>query len=134
MNLFKAFTKAFTAMRHTGASNFLLGFLSRTKFDYAKEVGTGIDSSVVTAPVQWIQRAITEARLRVIRRKDDEIEEVVDHDLVALIDTPNPAYSGLHLWSATVFSYLTAGNAYWLKIRNGGGKVVELWYVPHWMM
>ncbi len=134
MNLFKAFTKALSAMRHTGASNFLLGFLSRTKFDYAKEVGTGIDSSVVTAPVQWIQRAITEARLRVVRRKDDEIEEVVNHDLVALIDTPNPGYSGLDLWSATVFSYLTAGNAYWLKIRNGSGKVTELWYVPHWRM
>ncbi|KKM07881.1 hypothetical protein LCGC14_1729490 [marine sediment metagenome] len=134
MNLFKAFTKALSAMRHTGASNFLLGFLSRTKFDYAKEVGTGIDSSVVTAPVQWIQRAFTEAWLRVVKRKGDEIEEVVNHDLVALIDTPNPGYSGLDLWSATVFSYLTAGNAYWLKIRNDSGKVVELWYVPHWRM
>ena len=134
MNLFKAFTKALSAMRHTGASNFLLGFLSRTKFDYAKEVGTGIDSSVVTAPVQWIQRAFTEARLRVVRRKDGEVEEVENHDLIALVNTPNPAYSGLHLWSATVFSYLTSGNAYWLKIRNGSGKVAELWYVPHWMM
>ena len=44
--------KALRAMRHAGRAPFLLGHLARTKFDYQAEVGTGIDSSVVTAPVQ----------------------------------------------------------------------------------
>lgn len=126
------FTKALNAMRHSGRSSLLLGVLRRTKFDYAKEVGTGIDSSVVMAPVQWVQRAFTEARLRIVVKKDGDVEEDRNNELVSIIAHPNPAYSGLHLWSATLFSYLTAGNAYWLKIRSTGGKVVELWYVPHW--
>lgn len=128
------FTKALSAMRHTGPSSFLLGLLSRTKFDYAKEVGTGIDSSVVMAPIQWIQRAFPEARLRVMTRRKEEIEEVESHALVELITNPNSAYSGVHLWAATLFSYLTAGNAYWLKVKTLSGRVVELWYVPHWLL
>ncbi len=126
------FTKALNAMRHSGPSTFLLGLLSRTKFDYAKEVGTGIDASVVMAPIQWIQRAFSDARMRVVRTKSGETEEIDDHPLVALINKPNPAYSGLHLWSATLFSYCTAGNAYWLKIKSTAGNVVQLWYIPHW--
>ncbi|KKN34829.1 hypothetical protein LCGC14_0789700 [marine sediment metagenome] len=126
------FTKALNAMRHSGPASFLLGLLSRTKFDYQKEIGTGIDASVVMAPIQWVQRAFPEAELRVVVEKDGAVEGVDGHELTALIRTPNSAYSGTHLWSATLFSYLTAGNAYWLKVRSNSGKVVELWYVPHW--
>lgn len=127
-------TKALNAMRHTGPASFLLGLLSRTKFDYAKEVGTGIDSSVVMAPIQWIQRAFPEARLRAMIMRKDEFEEIEKHPLTALVVNPNPAYSDFHLWSATLFSYLVAGNAYWLKVKALSGKVVELWYVPHWLL
>jgi HK97 family phage portal protein len=124
--------KALTAMRHAGRAPFLLGLLARTRFDYAKEVGDGIDSSVVTAPLQWVQRAFPEARLTVVRRSADASDEVEGHPLPALVAAPNPFYGGGHLWSATLFSYLVAGNAYWLKVRNGAGAVVELWWAPHW--
>jgi hypothetical protein len=43
-------------------------------------------------------------------------------------------YTGIILWMATVVDWMVDGNAYWLKIRDDGGKVVELWWVPHWMM
>ena len=127
--------KAFTSMRHSGRVPMLLGWLKRTKFDYAKEVGDGIDSSVVTAPVQWVQRAFTESRLQVVRPGQDGARDAVErHDMVALINRPNPFYGDKHLWSATVFDYLVAGNAYWLKVRNHAGRVIELWYAPHWTM
>ena len=128
----KFFTKVLSAMRHSGPSTFLLGLLARTKFDYAKEVGTGADASVVMAPIQWVQRAFPDARLRVTRRKEGQVEEVEGHPMAALVAAPNPAYTGIHLWSATLFSYLTAGNAYWLKVKTVAGKVVQLWYIPHW--
>ncbi|MDQ3833997.1 MAG: phage portal protein, partial [Actinomycetota bacterium] len=38
------------------------------------------------------------------------------------------------LWAGTLISYFTNGNAYWFKVRNGSKKVVELWYVPHFMV
>ena len=132
MSMFTKALKALTAMRHSGSSTFLMGLLARTKLDYKKEVGTGIDASVVMAPIQWIQRAFPEARLRVMKTKGGETMEVEGHPLVALLATPNPSYSNYHLWSATLFSFLTAGNAYWLKVKTMAGDVVQLWYIPHW--
>ncbi|MFQ5775852.1 MAG: phage portal protein, partial [Kiloniellaceae bacterium] len=122
------------AMRHAPRSPFVLGTLARTRFDYAREVGDGIDSSVVTAPVQWIQRAFPEAPLKVLRTAGGESEEVEAHPLLDLIARPNPFYGGAQLWSPTLMSYLVAGNAYWLKVRNGAGRVAELWYAPHWTL
>ncbi|MBW8638985.1 phage portal protein [Hoeflea sp. WL0058] len=126
--------KALSTMRHSGgATPFMFGFLKRTRFNYAREVGDGLDSSVIMAPVQWVQRAFPEARLRVVSVKGDGAREEIDgHDMTALIRRPNPYYGDVHLWAATLLSYLIDGNAYWLKVRNGVGKPVELWWVPSW--
>jgi HK97 family phage portal protein len=35
---------------------------------------------------------------------------------------------------ATIVSWVVDGNAYWLKVRSAAGRVVQLWYVPHWMI
>ncbi|MBZ0164576.1 MAG: phage portal protein [Notoacmeibacter sp.] len=128
-------TKALSAMRHPGTMPFVAGYLKRTRIDYAKEVGDKIDASVVMAPVQWVQRAIPEARLRVVKRKQDgSVEEQASHRMTALVRQPNPHFGDVHLWAATTLSYLTDGNAYWIKVRNGVGRPVELWWVPHWAM
>src|SRR3546814_19109701 len=107
----------------------VLGFLKRTRFDYAKEVGSGSDASVVMAPIQWVQRAFPELRLRVQRGRGDDWKEVDNHPLVELIGRPNAFYSDEALWMGTLFSWYTAGNAYWLKIRDrtsgGWGKSVS---------
>lgn len=109
--------------------------LKRTKFDYRGAVGDLIDSSVVTAPVQWVQRSLPEARLEVRRFKADGSPDALPtHPALELIQRPNPYYGDLALWAGTVFSYLTAGNAYWIKLRNGMGRTGELWYAPHWTM
>ncbi len=126
--------KQLSEMRHAGGLPFFGALLSRTRFDYAKEVGTGIDSSVVTAPVQWLQRAITEAPLVIETKVGDEIKRTDEHDFLALIEKPNGFYSGDQLMWATVFSWCTAGNAYWFKVRDAGGRVRELWYAPHWLV
>ncbi len=104
------------------------------KFDYSRRVGTGISASVVMAPIQWVQRSMPEAPLIIEKRTAANEWEQIEHDLTSLIETPNKFYSGIHLWQATVFSYLTDGNAYWIILRNSVGRPVELWYTPHWLI
>lgn len=129
MKWLDAALKALGQMRHPAP--LMLGWLKRTRVDYQREAGDGLDSSVVLAPVQWVQRALPEARLRVVAAAGGRRERP-GHRLTALIRAPNPFHGDVHLWAATVLSYLIAGNAYWLKVRNGAGRPVELWWAPHW--
>lgn len=106
----------------------------RSRYPYGRDVKTGLDSNVVMAPVNWILRNFTEAELRMQRRTKGMWEPLEDHDVVALIDQPNPFYDGDLLWKATLVSYVLDGNSYWLKVRNAFGEVVQLWYMPHFLI
>ena len=110
-------------VRHSGGPAFFLGVIPRTKVDFDKEVGNLTRSSVVMAPVQWVQRAIPEARFRVVKSDDDGGVEVVEnHPLTAVINNPNKSYSETTLVSGAVLDYLTRGNGYWHAVRSDGGK------------
>lgn len=92
-------------------------------------------NSAVVNTLGWVQRNFGQARLQVARlKRDDTKEPIKNHPMVRLINRPNPWYGGATLWSATLFSYHTEGNAYWIKRRNarGFGVPTELWYEPHW--
>lgn len=104
--------------------------LPRTRYDYAADVGDGLASSVVVAPVLWAARTFPEAPLALWRRTSEGLERVHEHPLLGLVEYPNPHYSGALLWMATVVDYLVTGNAYWLKARDRRGRVAELWYAP----
>ncbi|ALJ14257.1 phage portal protein [Sphingopyxis macrogoltabida] len=139
MNAFGRFAKAAQAalrtFRHSGVAGFVGGLLRRTRIDYRKEVGDLMDASVVMAPVQWVQRALPEAVLKVSRKNSKgEIEEISDHGMLALIQNPNPFYADIVLWWGVVLSLLLDGNAYWMIVRNGVGRPAQLWYIPHWML
>lgn len=101
--------------------------------DYKREVGDGFNSGVIVTPAMWIARAFPEAPL-VVTSKDEEgeVEIVPNHGLPTLVDRPNQYYDGLTLWLATVLSFVLTGNAYWLKVRSGARKVIELWWAPNW--
>lgn len=131
--LTKSLSKALTAMRHVARVPFFAGLLKRTRFDYRKEVGDCLDSSVVTAPVLWVARALPEATLEVRKKdRDGKNEVVASHPMLALIQTPNPFYGDIALWMATIVMFLIFGEAYWLIVRNGAGRPAELWFVPNW--
>jgi len=122
-------------MRHPGQPLVFNRMLKRTQFDYRREVGDGLDSSVVTAPIMWVQRALPEARLAIRETKaDGSKEDLEDHELLELIQNPNPFYGDIALWGAIILSFLIAGNAYLIKVRNGARRVTELWWVPWWMI
>lgn len=110
-------------------------FLTRTRYDYAREVGDGRTSSLMQACVLWICRTFPEAPIRVctVNAKGED-QPVDNHPLKLLMDTPNPYYPGELLWYATLADRTFTGNAYWLKVRSSQGRVVELWWVPSGMM
>ena len=131
----KAAQVAVQSFRHGGVAGFVGALLRRTRFDYRKEVGDLLDASVVMAPVQWVQRAFPEAVLKVGKKnKDGDLQEIDNHPMLALIQNPNPFYGDIVLWWGVVLSLLLDGNAYWMIVRNGVGKPVQLWYIPHWML
>ena len=131
----KWLSKALSAMRHAPSWGAMRLPLARTRFDYRKAIGDGLDASVVTAPIQWMQRALPEARLSVSRVDAKGVRQVLDnHPMLQLIARPNAYYGDIALWAGTVLSWCLDGNAYWLKVRNGVGRPAELWYVPHWTM
>ncbi|MEK7765121.1 MAG: phage portal protein [bacterium] len=121
--------KALSEMRHPGGS-ILFSLLPRTKYDYARDVGGGTGSSVLMAPIQWLQKAFLEAPIVLARPKGGGEEMATRHDALSLLARPNKFYTGEALWQATVFAWCLAGNAYWVILRNGVRRPVELWWAP----
>lgn len=106
-------------------------FLPRTQRNYAREVGDGLGNSIVVAAVMWVARNFPEAPVKVEeRQRDRSLEQLFDHPLLDLLDNPNPYYSGILMWMATLTDWNVHGNAYWLKVRSAAGQVVQLYYVP----
>lgn len=108
--------------------------LSRTSYAYGASVQEGLESNVVMAPIHWITRNFTEATAVVQRKVKRVWREQEGHALSKLLMRPNPFYSGSMLWKATLVSMLLDGNGYWRKIRNRFGDVLELWYLPHFLV
>lgn len=121
----------------TGAGTFPLWMpstlLPGTKHDYASEVGDGLGSSVLAAPLNFLMRTFPEAPPMVQRKRSGQWEDDADHRLIQLLETPNEYYGGEELWMATALD-LAFGNAYWIKVRNVIGDIVELWWMPRGLM
>lgn len=127
---------------YTGG-NFRWVFLTPGQKKQWHKVGDGSASSVVMAPILWIGRNFPEAPPALWKKSGDsgEEERVVgkgenggDHNLIELLARPNQFYSGSTLWTATVMDYHLSGDAYWLKIRDRGGRPAELWWTYSGLM
>lgn len=121
--------KALTQMVFSRSAGLVWRLLPNSRFNYGREVGDRMGSSVIMAPLLWISRNFPEAPVTVV---DGANEPVDRHPMVRLLRRPNPYYSGIVLWMATILSWVVDGNSYWIKIRNRMGGVAELWWVPHW--
>jgi len=95
-------------------------------------------SSLVHAGITWLSNTLPEPDLLVKRefqrkkggksRDDDVVEK---HPIYDLFERPNQYTSGSTLWKAFAYSWIVAGNVYFLKFRDRFGRVTELWYEPH---
>lgn len=128
-------TKGVTFTPATAAFEFPFGAprAPGSNLDYATEVRNGMYSSVVTSALCWVMRTFPEAPVVVQRREEQRWETVEPHDLTRLLRRPNKQYGGRVLWMATAMDFCY-GEAFWLKVRNGNGEVVELWWVPRSLM
>jgi len=122
--------KALTRMVFGRPSQWWAAAIPRSRYDFSRQVGDGMSSSVVAAPVLWIARTLPEAPIAVER--DGEIDR--DHAMARLLRSPNPFYSGHVMEMALAISLVTTGNGYLLKVRNRYRGPAELWFAPSWMM
>lgn len=113
----------------------MLRLFTGSKIDYEREVGDLSLSSLVMAAANWLGTTLPEAPLEVVQGKGRAKKTAVEgHPLPALWANPNPYYSGESLWKAFGVSWFIDGNVYVLKVRDLAGQVVELWYLPHYMV
>ncbi len=115
-------------------------WLSRAERWRNQRVGQGLNSSVVVAPLAWLQRNMPDAPLRIRQKaKGGDLTEIDASDsgpgaLLTLWETPNEYYNGRQLMKALIADYKTTGEAFILKVRSDGGRWVESWWAPSWMM
>lgn len=124
------------AMRFAPRPSGLSFLLGSTKLDYAGLVQDPTKNSIVVAVVGWIARNFPEAPVRVARILPGDVRDYISRGptgpgfMLRLLERPNAWFSGVLLWMATITDLYCTGNAYWVKVRNASGRVVQLWWVP----
>lgn len=116
--------------------------MNRTRYDYRSEVGDPATNSIVGAVVGWIARNFPEAPVRIVNEGTREIAYLPAATgpgaMLRLLERPNPYYSGVLQWMATIVDWVVNGNGYWFKVRvqSGAfkGRVVQLWWLPAHMV
>jgi HK97 family phage portal protein len=106
-------------------------YTAPTAINYQAEAGPPDSNAVVMACINWVSTTFPEAPIRVQRTTGTQTATIADHALTALLEWPNPYYTGLDLWAATLADYNITGNGYWIAPLNRAGRPVELWYEPH---
>ena len=105
--------------------------LGGTQYNYREAVGDGRGSAILMAVVSWLCRTFPEAALQVgAEDPGGDVVAIPKHPMVRLVERPNPYYSGILLWMATLADWVLTGNAYWIKVRNGVGAPIQLYWVP----
>jgi HK97 family phage portal protein len=90
-------------------------------------------NAVVAACVGWLARNFPVPDLHVVRvGGDDDGSEIEDHPLVDLFDRPNEVTDFFQFFCASVLSDVVAGNTFWLKRKDGAGRIVDLWVLNPW--
>lgn len=103
------------------ASDTLLrGFEALTREGYQK-------NAVVFACLSALAFDFPEPPLLVYGEDSDDAKALPKHPLRKLIARPNAFMGERELWMYTMVYLGIGGNAYWHKVRNARGQVIELW-------
>lgn len=100
-------------------------------------IGDGLGTNVIMSPIQFVQRAGASAEFVIEERKGRLWRYAVTPPndslgAIRLLNQPNDHYDGGTLNDAMTLSWFLDGNAYIRKIRSAMGRVVQLWYMPHY--
>jgi HK97 family phage portal protein len=105
-----------------------------SQYDYEAEAGDLWRNSSVAACLRVIRSNITEPDFTVAVKDQAGNPEPILHPLLELWDQPNAYYGPAEMLAALALSVVVDGNGYLVKVRSAAGKVIELWWVPHWTM
>lgn len=86
-------------------------------------------SLYVFACVDMISKkvAATQSWLYLIKNSKGDTEEILSHPIIDLMDRPNPFQDHDEFFKITSINLNLCGDAFWFKVRNERGDVVELW-------
>src|SRR5437660_1061023 len=80
---------------------------------------------------RWTEERLRgRATLPAVFTKARQIEEVLDHPLLALLRKVNPVHNSFDLWELTTFYQEVLGSAYWLLRFGPLGVPQEIWILP----
>lgn len=88
---------------------------------------------VVSSCIAWLSRNLPVADLRVIDvTTAGDGPEIQGHKAIELMDSPNKIDTFYSFWQKYLWSDVTDGNSFFIKVRNGTGGIHSLWWVPPW--
>jgi len=107
----------------------------RGQIDYRGEVGDLDGNSLAMAVVNYTASRIPEAKPCVVTRdKNGDENRDFFHPMARIVRRPNRH----HIWANYAFacsmSWWFSGNVYFYKVRSITGEVIELWYLPHFLV
>lgn len=107
-----------------------------SNFDYRREAGLLWENSIILACVKWAIRGFQEAPI-VLERMDSNGKWEKDkdgHQVIELLDNPNPYYDGDTLWAGSILSDLIDGNNFWFLNPSRAKLPAEIYYLPHFQV
>ncbi len=117
-------SQAFNTLAFPGwqrANDLLLrGFETLTREGYQK-------NAVVFACLSALAFDFPEPPMLVYGEDSDDAPALPKHPLRRLLARPNAFMGERELWMITMVYLAIGGNAYWHKVRNSNGRVIELW-------
>lgn len=137
--IIKAFQMRFAGLGggqggYGSSNNWYAGFYNNSRINFANEMGRPTQSSLIMAAANWIGRILPQAPLQVMERDAKGKEAPIpNHPALLLFRNPNPFFEMEVFWKTFALHWLTAGNVYFIKVRNSFGQVIQLWPVMPWI-
>jgi HK97 family phage portal protein len=106
--------------------------LPGARFDYETEAGSLWANSVVALGLRWIADRAHKPPVRVSRiDRNGDYVPIQRHPLCDLWNRPNAFQTRRIIEAAVALSLVCDGNGYLHKRRSKGGKLIDLWWMPH---
>lgn len=84
-------------------------------------------NEIVYAAIEELATSAAEPRIAAMVKKDGKPEKLDTHEVLDLLEHPNPFLDRFSLWATVIMHLMISGNAYIQKERSAVGRVVELW-------
>lgn len=96
-----------------------------TFYRYGKE-GYG-QNEIIYACIEELCTSAAEPRIAAMVKQASGPEKLDDHDILTLLERPNPFMDRFAFWATVILHLQVGGNCFIEKVRSGAGAVVQLW-------